>query len=633
MIFDNAALDSTAAEILACGVIRLFPAAQIVRSGADGFGFYCDFFLDQPMDMSFASQIEEQVRGIAKSDEDICQSEMMRENAASLLSHRGQEIRAELVLMEPFNVVPMVTIGEYCNLPFAACLERLPRETVVRVLDVTSRQLYIDGIGEFKTTRVYATAAEDKQIGKERVKLFARSEDSSHVALGRSMSLFDIDETVGNLGAAFWPNGVVIRDNLICFMRKELHYRRFNFTRTLPYFSKKDLTRKGSLPASLLPTFIYEDKDIGIGSLVKREHAASFARAAPVEADLPLRFAEFADRSSDIPLDVMNGLFVTRTHTEGVAHVFCSPDQVVAELISSLQLIHKIINIVDVEALWVLTPIRRGRAGDHPVQAFADQLEKNAHSYSRGITSKHGSKTSGWLSEAMQASGISAMVVEDDALKADAAAIEVYGSDALGRRWLLASLEFDFELPELQRLAYRKRDGTRHSPVVIACSFVHSIERAIAVMLERTAGWLPMAFAPEQVRVVPVAAKHWQYAEEVYRVLVNNGVRAALDAGDGSSKESSGDNQGSKAHNRHAHGGPLGNRIHAAETARVPKLLILGDAELAEQVISVRDFDREQQPGESKSAKVKPPKQGEISMRRCPLEQFILQLKQEEALV
>lgn len=609
----NSSLDAAAAELLALAVTTIFPGSQLLSAASDGFGFYYDFYLEQHLDHLLVPRIEEHIRGYIKSALEIRSSEMMRENAAQLCLHRGQHIKAELALQALCNVIPVVSMGEFCDLPFAPCLEVLPPMAVVKILDVSHRAFYLESRGEIEATRIYATVAEDKKTIKLRVKQFEAAKKHAHALLGQEMHLFSIDESVGNLGVHWLPSGVALRDVLQQLWRKELALKGFQFTRTERFL--KAPRRGKNLGPTSLPTFECEGIERILVSSVSEHHRALFCRGSYRSEELPVRLAEWVDRFQDLPLHRLAALFVTRSFSADETHIFCSPELVVEELISSLQFIQKIINMVDVEGQWILTsPLKRGGASAREGRAL--QAMKAAMQ-ACGIECLS-------LSPAESQTWPHSEAANSDVSHSDVSKVELYFYDALGRRWAGPGISVNFHLPAQQGLCYQKRDGSRHPPVVIECSFCGSIERLIAILLEQHHGWLPFWLAPEQFRVISVGEENRGYARDVFLKLQQLGYRVGWDCC--SSYVEGKANRGKVV--------SLGAKIHAAESEKVPYLLILGSQEEKEKSISVRALAQESKkdPKNKKNSSElnsKASLSSNVSRVSCSLECFLQQLHDE----
>jgi len=567
------AVKATLAEALALAFCDLFPEAQLLSAGTDAVGFYYDFMLPQKVDSTFIPRIEEVMRTFLKTNEPVVIQEMMRENAAQLFLHKGQPCKAELVASYPFNIVPLVAIGDFKDCAFSPLLESLPSEFFLKILSITPKLYYIEAIGELEAIRVYGVAFECKKALKTFVKgLDAKSQDK-HKILGREMGLFDAQEGLKE-GEVFWePKGALFREFLIAMLKRD--HKALGF---IPFYSKRttqvsDLSKGELLANKRFPTFEQEGVEYLWAPMAAKEHAIAFSKGKYSALELPVRFFECIDVCEGILPQHLSGLLKSRSFTADYAHVFCSASQVVEELISSLQYIDKIISIVGAKFRWLLV----------------------SRSYKRAGTTDQWTKALRWIAEATKACGI---VFEDEISEGDVdeplvgPQIQVLFADAFGREWVGPKIGLNFNLPSQQGLCYYECDGSKHQPVMLERSAFGSLERTIALMLESFDGALPLAVAPEQFRVITVGAESLPYGKEIFKELQRKGYRATLDC----------------------NLSPLGAKIHAAESARVPYALIIGNRELNEKVVSVRSSG------------------GKGKALRCSLDEFLEHLKVEGVL-
>lgn len=544
MNHETRSLNASAAEVLALAFCSLFPEAQLLSAGIDGVGFYYDFNLQQKVDNAFIPRLEELMRGFFKSEEPITVFEMMRENAAQLFLHKGQAHKAELVKSYPFNIIPIVSIGDFRDYAFENFLSALPAAVFLKILSITPRLFYLDSFGEIPAVRVYGAIFSEKKDLKAFVKQLESKRENEHKTLGKEMGLFTAGEAACEGEIRWLPKGAQLRELLLGQFRRD--HERLGFA---PFYSQRvvdisTLSKEELLANKGFPHFEQEEVEYIWSPLVAKENALAFCCDEHSASELPLRFFEYVDSYEGVLPQHLDGLLKSRSFTADYATVFCSASQVVEELISSLQYIDKIITIIGAKFRWALVSRGKKRAGT------ADQWTKALR----------------WISEAVNTCGIT---LDEESCADEILAgpqIQVLFADAFGREWCGPKIRMNFYLPAQHALCYHECDGSKHRPVMLERTAFGSLERSIALMLESSNGMLPLAFAPEQFRIIPVGPENQAYSKEILKELQRKGYRAKLDCNLSS----------------------LGAKIHSAERARVPYAFIIGKREQNEKMVSVR---------------------------------------------
>jgi len=536
---------ATAAEVLALAMTNLFPHAQLLAGGVDGMRFYYDFAIEQHVAPALIPRIEELIRAELKADHPIRILEMMRENAAQLFIHRNQAAKAELIALQPWNVVPIFAMGDFRDL---ACGDYLPSTAPIvsiRILEILKVPFYLEGFDRMEATRVYAVVVPEKKAFKILSKKIEAAKKNDHRLLGREMDLYTVDEDVDALDVHWKPRGVVLREVLLDFWRQQHRLSEY-FPARCNRFIVKELLQKEEGKNAALPSLSVDGGEQVFAPRAATHHAQLFKDSEFSASDLPVRYAECVDLCSLHPLERLSGLLRSRTYTADSVSIFCSAEQVVTELISSLQFISQFLIIPDVEHRWILSR----KSEKSPAKQWAQGTQ--------------------WMEAALQACGICPVTVEPssafDQSLVDAPQLELHLMDPLGRQWCISRLSLNFYLPARFGLCYQGDGGTRHRPIMIQRSAFVSLERTIALLIELYGGLLPFWLAPEQLRVIPVTEANSAYASELLLKLQQQGYRAKIDRELCS----------------------LGAKIHAAECARVPYALIIGDREQKDRLLSIR---------------------------------------------
>ena len=553
MNFSLQTLRQSTAEILAYAVTDLFPQAKMIEGEGTDFGFYYDFSLPQQLDEQAISFIEERMRALIKQNLPIRSLEMMRENAANLFLRRKQDIKAEVVSGSINNIVPIIQIGDfydYCNPPYIASTNEISAFKIIKI-ELTSA--YLPEKGTISVTRIYGTAFYDLPSLKKSLKTAETTKKRDHRLLGKEMNLFSAKDEVG-AGCWLWhPKGTTLRETLIDWWRTEHQQQHFQFL-TSPNIAKASLMEKSGLfghrfHENPLPVFSLDGADYTWRAALAPFHALIFKSLQHSYRQLPIRFAECAEMFTAKKDSQLWGILRARTFTADIGHLFCTPKQVVDELISSLQFIEKISKILGFEYHWYL-----GRRG----LKYAGTLSNWEQSLA-------------WIEKALAACGFEYTVDPFEGARFGPF-IEARLVDSLGREWQGPQISIDLNSPERYVLRYQDSDGEMRPPVMIARSLFRSLERLIAILIEHYGGVFPLWLAPEQIRVIPVAERNMAHAEKICSSMEQAGLRVSVDY----------------------RLDQLGSKIHGAESEKVPYMIIVGDKEEKSNKLTVRSLYREE---------------------------------------
>lgn len=544
----NSILRQSAAALLAYAVTELFPEVILVEGRVTEFGLYYDFIADQPIDSNAIPLIEEKVRGLVKENLTVHALDMMRENAAQLFEHKNQSVKAQFVLEARENIVQILRIEkfyDYCPPPYIVETGEI---NAFKILKIEPVKQYFAALGDdVNVIRIRAVAFPEKDRLKKHVKSVQQAKKVDHRRLGKEMNLFSPYEEASGCSWFWLPNGVAFQEVLLSLWQKMHKKQRFHFLKS-PIFIKESLIKKSGLfdftPEIINAPFTELD---GLSYVVPPcltpSHARMFQANLHSYKELPIRYAECAVVSSIGKDGSLWGLLNNRLTLSDFAHIFCSPVQLETELISSLQFIDKFIKMFDFEYHWNLGGRGQKFAGTlnqwkKAHDSFVNAFEKCGFTYSYH---ENESKFSGPFAEALLI-------------------------DSIGREWKGPRISVDFNTPERFGLRYQGPDDEMHAPIMLVRSLFGSVERFTAVLVEHFAGQFPFWLAPEQVRVIPVLEKNVSYADEVCKAFDECGYRTSVDY----------------------RLEQLGSKIHSAENEMVPYLIIVGDKEEKDKLITVR---------------------------------------------
>ncbi len=547
MVLSLSNLRQSAAEILACAVVDLFPGAYLVNSTATEFGFYYDFIAEQPIDEHALVYLEEKMRALIKQDLEVRSVEMMRENAASFFEHKKQPFVAQRVLNAAENIVTLFQIGEfndYCPYPH---IHQTHEIGAIKLLKIEKAIYYLPEEGGIEVTRIHGTAQRDSYALKKLIKALDAGKKKDHRLIGKELDLYSIQEHVNPVACCWSPQGALLREALLDWWRKEHRQLKFLPLATPPLV-QDDLMQQGGAYEGLLeseypPISEIEGVDYVVPTRLSPTHAMIFRSKSRHYSDLPIRYAECSYVMNTDPKKHLWGMHAAQFVYADQANVFCAPEHVENELISSLQFIDKIIKMFNFEYHWYLKGQDTKFAGSQKrwekcLSCFADAFEKCGLSYTFDETE---GMYSGPTAEARLV-------------------------DAYGREWKGPSIGFDFSSPDRFDLSYQGVNGESPRPVMLVRALFGSLERFIAILIEHHAGQLPVWIAPEQVRVIAVKTENNAEANRVFEALVAKNYRATCDERDVS----------------------LGAKIHAAESEHIPYIVIVGEKEEKQNLITVR---------------------------------------------
>lgn len=462
-------LRRSAAELLAMVLVDLFPGAVLAESTTTEFGFFCDVIATQPIDDYALPLIEEKMRGFAKQNLEVRALDMMREVAVNFLEHKKQPLRADAVRQAHENIVSLIQIGEfcdYCSQPYISGTKDVEHFKILKIDEVVR---FIPEEGQVAVKRIFGTVSTDKQSLKGLIKAIQAGKKVDHTKLPKEMKFFSQNSDISDLAWVWESKGIKIKRALTDWWEKEHQEQRFRLVSTPP-FMKKSLADKAGLfgDSSHAPVFEIDGEFYLIPPTVAPSHIVLFQEKNYKLSELPIRIAELSP--SILPLENQNlwGVFNSRVVSADFAHIFCAPEHLTEEIISSLQFIDKIIKMFGFEYYWCI----KGRA-----QKFAG-------------TTNRWDKAMASMESAFQHCSFDYQNNAEETAYAGPVAIAKL-IDSSGREWEGPNVGLDFNLPAKFSLQYQNADGKKHVPLMIFRSVFGSLERFIALMLENKSGSLP----------------------------------------------------------------------------------------------------------------------------------------------
>jgi threonyl-tRNA synthetase len=534
-------LRQSAAALLGYALARLFPHAQIVQSSQTSTGFYCDIIYNETLDSQALSLIEEQIASLSRQAIPIETREMMRENAGAWFAHQGYPLKAERARTASSNLISLIQIEDYAEIASPPFLSNSAEITHVKLFDVTPLEVFIPHIGLLQVTRIQGSAFFTSQDLKKFTKTRADALHKEHRSLGQEMQLFHLDTLSGS---CYWlPSGIRLCANL----RKvweDVQKEEPHLLLSTPYLNREESLRKGKKKESgpLLQTTAHEI-DYTIGTNPTPFHLHAFQKARYTEKQLPVRYAEWFALYQDTPPGALQGLFTPRTALRDFVQIFCLPKQLLQNLISSLQLIENILKIFGIEYCWYFVP---------------------------GTHKKNEDNDSSLLREALNTLSVK-YTLDNHAKKRYGTRVEVRFIDTLKRTWPGPYIEIATELTKQMDLVCEGSQGAEQPVSLITRSLYGSMELLTALLVEHYAGRFPMWLAPEPLRILTVSERNAPYALSLVNALQQNSWYCATDLRDS----------------------PIREKVHRAELARIPYVLIVGDKEEKNKTINLRSWKKE----------------------------------------
>ena len=543
----------SSAHLMAEALEALYPGVKFGVGPAVETGFYYDVDLgDRQISESDLQTIEKKMLELAKTKETFERKEVSKADAMDYFTKKGDKYKCELIDALEDGTISFYTNGAFTDLCRGPHVKHVDDIKAVKLTAIAGAYWKGDQSRE-QLTRIYGVTFPKKSMLDEYLKMLEEAKKRDHRKLGKEMELFTFSNRVG-LGLPLWlPRGSQMRYTLEQFLRKkqaEMGYLQV----VTPHIGAKDLYVTSGHYAkygkdSFQPIHTPQEGEEYMLKPMNCPHHCEIFRSSPHSyRDLPLRYAEFGTVYRYEQSGELHGLTRVRGFTQDDAHLFCRPDQLKEEFCKVIDLI-----------LYVFKTLN--------MTEYSAQISlRHQTDHSKYIGSEENwEKAENAIIEAAKEKNLPT-VVEYDEAAFYGPKLDFMVKDALGRKWQLGTIQVDYNLPERFQLEYIDADGSKQRPVMIHRAPFGSIERFTAVVLEHTAGHLPIWLAPDQVKVLPISEKYADYAEKVCELLKNSEIRASVD----SRNET------------------LGKRIREISLLRVPLIAIVGEKEVAEGTVSFR---------------------------------------------
>lgn len=499
----------SSAHLLAHAVKQLFPTAQVTIGPVIENGFYYDFALTHTFTPDDLLKIEKRMHELVKQDLPIQRSTMRREEAIKFFRDLGEEYKAEIIAAIPKEeVLSLYREGDFIDLCRGPHVPSTSKLKVFKLTHVAGAYWRGDAKNEM-LQRIYGTAWLTEGDLKDYLYRLEEAEKRDHRKLAKQLDLFHIQEEAP--GMVFWhPYGWTIYQIIEQYIRSRLQDAGYQEIRTPQLLARQLWEKSGHWDKFFKEMFTTatENTEFAIKPMNCPGHIQIFNQGIKSYRDLPLRFAEFGSCHRNEPSGALHGLMRVRGFVQDDAHIFCTEDQIQAEVAAFIDLLYGVYADFGFnEVILKLATRPEARVGsdkswDKAEKALAQALDARAGlkwTYSPGEGAFYGPK------------------------------IEFSLKDCLNRVWQCGTVQVDFSMPERLDAEYVTEQGERKTPVMLHRAILGSIERFIGILLEHYAGHFPLWLAPIQVVIMTITDKQREYANEIARELESLGLRVKLD--------------------------------------------------------------------------------------------------------
>ena len=545
----------SSAHLLAEALQALYPGIQFGFGPAVENGFFYDVMTKDgtPISENDFPKIEEKMREFAKRDEPIVRREVSKADALKEFKEDGQEYKCEHIDLDlEDGTISTYSQGAFTDLCRGPHLMSTGPIKAIKLTSVAGAFWRGDAEKD-QLTRIYGITFPKKKMLDEYLVMLEEAKKRDHRKIGKEMELFMFSERVGK-GLPIWlPKGTELRLRLQNMLRKI--QKRFGYQEVItPHIGSKNLYvtsghyahyGKDSFQPIHTPE---EDEEYMLKPMNCPHHCEVFAWKPRSYKDLPLRIAEFGTVYRYEKSGELHGLTRVRSFTQDDAHIFCRPEQVKNEFLRVMDIIQAVFKIFQFDNFEAQISLRDPK--DTTKYIGSDDVWEESEQA---------------IIDACKEKGLDAKIAYGEAAFYGPK-LDFMVKDAIGRRWQLGTIQVDYNLPERFKLEYTAEDNTKKTPVMVHRAPFGSMERFTAVLIEHTAGHFPLWLIPDQVAILPISEKYNDYAQRVAKYLDSVGVRATLDV----------------------RNEKIGRKIRDNEIKRVPYMVVVGEKEAAEGLVSMR---------------------------------------------
>ena len=533
------------AHLLAQATQQLYPKAQVTIGPVIDNGFYYDFAYEKGFSEEDLVKIEKKMNAIVKQDLPIQRLEMKREDAIELFKSMGEHYKAEIIESIPTNeVLSLYKQGDFIDLCRGPHVPSTSKLKVFKLMKLAGAYWRGDSNNEM-LQRVYGTAWENKKDLEDYLHRLEEAEKRDHRKIGKVQDLFHTQEEAP--GMVFWhPKGWALYQLIVQYMSqvyKDNDYLEVN----TPELIDRTLWEKSGhwdkFGDSMFTTHS-ESRDYAIKPMNCPGHVQIYKHSLKSYRDLPLRLAEFGSCHRNEPSGTLHGIMRVRNFVQDDAHIFCTPEQIQSEVSAFIDLTFEVYKHFGFENIDIKLSTRP------EVRVGSDEAWDKAEAA---------------LAEALSAKGIEWELQEGEGAFYGPK-VEFVLKDCLEREWQCGTIQADFSMPERLEAQYIAEDGSKQTPVMLHRVIVGSIERFAGILIEHYEGAFPSWLAPIQAVILNITQKQEEFAKKVEKKLKKQGLRVISDL----------------------RNEKIGYKIREHSMQRYPYILVVGDREVENNQISVR---------------------------------------------
>jgi threonyl-tRNA synthetase len=543
----------SSAHLMAEALEALYPGTKFGIGPAIETGFYYDVdFGEQGFSSDDFKKIEDKIMELARNKEEYVRKPVSKADAIDYFTEKGDEYKLDLIKDLPDGSITFYTQGSFTDLCRGPHIPNTGFIKAVKLMSVAGAYWRGDESRK-QLTRIYGVTFPKQSELTDYLHLLEEAKKRDHRKLGKEMELFAFSEKVG-MGLPLWlPKGTAIRQRLVDFMQKAQVKAGYEQVISPHIGSKSLYVTSGHYEKYGADSFQpiktpQEGEEFFLKPMNCPHHCEMYKTKPRSYKDLPVRYAEFGTVYRYEQSGELHGLTRVRGFTQDDAHLFCRPDQVKEEF-------KKVIDLV----LYVFSAL-------------------GFDSYTAQISLRDPNNKAKYIGSDENWALAEASIIEAAAEKGLTTVVELgeaafYGpkldfmvKDAIGRKWQLGTIQVDYNLPERFELEYTGSDNQKHRPVMIHRAPFGSLERFIAVLIEHCAGNFPLWLSPEQFTILPISEKYEDYAKKLSESLKDSDICGLIDSRDEK----------------------IGRKIRDAEVKKIPYMLIVGEKEAAEGLVSVR---------------------------------------------
>jgi len=543
----------TSSHILAQAVKRLFPTAKLGIGPAIENGFYYDFFIDKPFTEEDIPRIEEEMKKIVDADYQLEREDMSKKDANKLFSEKGENFKVELIRDIQGDKVSVYKQGDFIDLCKGPHISSTGLVKNIKLLSFASAYWHGD---EDKPSmqRIYGITFFERKELKSFLIRYAEAKKRDHRKLGKALDLFSIYPEAG-AGLVFWhPKGAVIRKVIEDFWIDEHRKRGYELVYT-PHIAKSDLWKISGHFDYYKENMYYfqiDNEEFVVKPMNCPGHILIFKSQLRSYKDLPIRYAELGTVYRRERSGVLHGMLRVRGFTQDDGHIFCTPEQLGDEVSGVVDFAIYMIKAFGYKDFRIKLSVRdpehkeKYAGSDTEWEYAGDALRKTLDK--KGLPFE----------------------IEKGGAVFYGPKIDIDLKDAIGRYWQGPTIQFDFNLPRRFNITYIDKNGEKKMVYMVHRALLGSLERFVGGLIEHYAGNFPLWLAPVQAKILTVTDAGVPFANKVYQNLRKHHLRVELDA----------------------RNEKIGYKIREAENLKVPYMIIIGQREVDENKLSVRQHKK-----------------------------------------